>query len=262
MNKQVLISIDDRGLAEVTLNRAEVRNAFDEEMIALLTEAFANLGADPKVRMMVLRGAGKAFSGGGDINWMKRMANNSWDENFQDAEKLALMLKTLDRMPKPTLALVHGAAYGGGVGLVSACDIVIASQDASFCLSEVKIGLIPAVISPYVLRAMGERAARRYFLTAEVIGPELALSLNLVHELLADSAELEDAKERIFTAIRQAAPTSMGDTKNLIHQIGQKPVDAEVIKTTARAIADRRASAEGREGTQAFLQKRKAAWVP
>ena len=256
----LLIDIDDAGTAWVTLNRPDVHNAFDDALIAGLGAAFERLGGDGAVRAVALRALGKSFSAGGDLNWMRRMAGYSPDENRRDAEGLAAMLHALSECPKPTLALVQGAALGGGVGLVAACDIALAADDATFCLSEVKLGLVPATIGPYVVAAVGERAARRYALTAERFGAAEAKRIGLVHEVVP-AAELTSAAEAMLAALAGNGPMALAATKDLIRNLAGRPIDTDVMADTARRIADARASDEGREGIAAFLEKRKPNWV-
>lgn len=255
----ILTDIGADGVATVTMNRAAVHNAFNETVIADLDSAFRRLGDDPAVRVVLLRGAGKSFSAGADLGWMQRMAGYSREENVADALGLARMMQAIDRCPKPTVAVVHGAAFGGGVGLVAACDIVVASEAASFCLSEVRLGLIPAAISPYVVAAMGERACRRYFLTAERFSAAEAQRLGLVHEL-APADGLEAAVERMVKALLDCAPGAQAEAKDLIRAVSRRPTDDAVLADTADRIAVRRASAEGREGVGAFLEKRDPSW--
>lgn len=259
-NQILLTDIDGAGTAWVTLNRPAVHNAFDEALIAALTDAFRRLGADAGVRAVVLRGAGKSFSAGGDLNWMKRSAAYSEAENVRDAERLAAMLDALNRLPRPTIALVHGAAMGGGVGLVAACDMAIAAEGAVFSLSEVRLGLLPAVIAPYVLAAIGSRQARRYFLSAERIGATEARQIGLVHEVVAPAA-LEARGRALLAVLANNSPEAMAAAKDLIAAIAGRPIDGKVRRETARRIAEARASAEGREGIAAFLEKRRPAWM-
>ncbi len=255
----VLIELDDKGTARLTLNRPEIHNAFDDALIARLIEALEGFARDPKVRLVVIAAAGKSFSAGADFNWMRRTAKYSEAENRADAERIAVMLKTLNGMPKPTLALVQGAAYGGGVGLVSCCDIAIASEGAKFSLSEVKIGLIPATISPYVVRAMGARAARRYFLTGEIMDAVEAYRLGLVHEVVKPG-DLEAAGERMIETLHVAGPGAQAAAKDLIAFVADGKVDDAMTTDTARRIAETRATGEAAEGISAFFEKRKAAW--
>ncbi|WP_027853160.1 enoyl-CoA hydratase/isomerase family protein [Marinobacterium litorale] len=260
-NNAVLLEISDRGVAQLTLNRPEVHNAFDDSIIAALIEALEATDRDPAVRVLVLRSNGRNFSAGADLAWMKRMANNSHQENLDDAGRLARLMEALNNHSKPTIALVQGAAYGGAVGLAACCDIVIATEQSQFCLSEVKIGLIPAVISPYVVRAIGERLARRYFLSAESFSAQVAAETGLVHEIVADAALLDDACHRIIRQLRRNSPQAMSAAKQLIFAVSDKPIDSDVIADTARRIADIRISAEGQEGLGAFLGKRPPNWI-
>lgn len=255
----IRITIADDGVATVTMDRGDVHNAFNEGMIGDLTTAFQTLGADPAVRAVLLRGAGKSFSAGADLAWMRRMAGYSEDENLADAMGLGRMLQTIDMCPKPTIAVVQGAAFGGGVGLISACDMAVSADTATFALTEVRLGLIPAVISPYVVAAMGERACRRYFQTAERFGAADALRLGLVSEVVP-LGELEAAAGRLLGALRQCAPGAQAEAKDLIRAVARKTTDDTVIADTARRIAIRRASAEGKEGVGAFLDKREPSW--
>jgi methylglutaconyl-CoA hydratase len=254
----IRIEIED-GVGTVVMDRPDRHNAFDEHVIAELTAAFATLGGDDAVRAVVLRGAGKSFSAGADLDWMRRMAAYDEAANLADARALAALMRTIDTLPKPTVALVHGAAYGGGVGLVACCDIAIATEAAGFSLSEVKLGLIPAVISPYVVRAIGARAARRYFLTAERFDAVEARRLGLVHELAAADG-LEEAARRILAALRGNGPAAVRAAKDLVAAVAGK-APAEVEDDCARRIAAIRASEEGQEGVAAFLEKRKPSWI-
>jgi len=247
------------GIGTVVMDRPDRHNAFDEHVIADLTAAFAGLGADDAVRAVVLRGAGKSFSAGADLDWMRRMAAYDEAANLADARALATLMRTIDTLPKPTVALVHGAAYGGGVGLVACCDIAIATEAAAFSLSEVKLGLIPAVISPYVVRAIGVRAARRYFLTAERFDAVEARRLGLVHELAASDG-LEEAARQVLAALRGNGPTAVRAAKDLVAAVACR-APAEVEDDCARRIAGIRAGGEGKEGVAAFLEKRKPSWL-
>ena len=258
MTDALIHSLDLRGVATVTLNRPEIHNAFDDGLIAELTEVLAAYGENPAVRALILTGAGKSFSAGADLGWMKRMAGYSYEENLADAAGLARLMNVLDRLPKPTIGLINGAAYGGGVGLVACCDIAIASERASFCLSEVKLGILPAAISPYVVAAIGPRQARRYFQTAEVIPADEARRIGLVHEVVAPD-RMEAACDRILAAIFQGAPGAQADAKDLVFTV-DRPLTEAVMAETGRRIALRRASDEGREGIGAFLAKREPAW--
>jgi methylglutaconyl-CoA hydratase len=245
--------------ATLRLNRPERHNAFDDALIAELTRALGELGADESVRVVLLAGAGKSFSAGADLGWMRRMAAYSPAENEADARALAEMLHRLDSLPKPTIAMVQGAAMGGGVGLVAACDIAIAAEDAVFALSEARLGLTPATISPYVIAAIGRRAARRYFLTAERFDARQALTLGLVSAVLS-ATELETEGARLAGIISQNGPEALAAAKELIAAVAGRPIDAELRADTARRIARQRAGVEGREGVAAFLEKRKPQW--
>jgi methylglutaconyl-CoA hydratase len=256
------LSLDVRnGVGIVTLARPDVHNAFDETLIAETTRALGELERDDAVRAVVLLGAGPSFCAGADLNWMKRMAGYGRAENLADAMALAHMLRTLYRLPKPTIARVHGAAFGGGVGLVAACDIAIGAESATFALSEARLGLIPATISPYVIEAIGARAARRYFLTAERFGAPEAQRIGLLHEVVAADA-LDARIAAIVALLRDAGPAAQRESKRLVRDVAGRPVDANVIDATAARIADVRASAEAREGVAAFLARRKPAWAP
>jgi methylglutaconyl-CoA hydratase len=256
----ILVEKSD-GVARVTLNRPEVRNAFDDVLIARLTEVFAELDADRATRVVVLAGNGPAFCAGADLNWMKRMAGYSHEENVRDAAALAGMLATLDRLPKPTIARVHGPAFAGGTGLVAACDIAIGTPQAKFCFSEAKLGLSPATISPYVMRAIGERAAQRYFLSAEVFGAEEAYRIGLLSGLVGE-AELDQAIQQLASHLLAGSPAAHARIKDLIRTVAGRPIDAALKDDTARRIAEIRASPEGKEGIASFLEKRKPSWTP
>jgi methylglutaconyl-CoA hydratase len=248
------------GIARVTLNRPELRNAFDDALIRELQSTFEKLGKDASVRVVVLAGNGPAFCAGADLNWMKRMAGYSYEQNLADARALAEMLSTLDRLPKPTIARVHGAAFAGGTGLVAACDIAIGTPDAKFCLSEAKLGLSPATISPYVIRAMGERNARRYFLTAEVFGAEEAHRIGMLSALVP-AMELDATLDSLIKNLLAGGPQAHAKIKDLIGAVANRPVDDALVADTAKRIAEIRVSAEGREGIASFLEKRKSSWT-
>lgn len=249
------------GLAILTLNRPEVHNAFDDALIADMTAALKEIDADAAVRVLVLSANGKSFSAGADLNWMRRMASYTEEENLKDAAALAALMSTLNGLSKPTVARVHGPAYGGGVGLVACCDIAVASHDATFALSEARLGIIPAVISPYVIAAIGERMARRYFLTAERFSAAEAYRIGLLHELVPGEEELDESIEEFVAALFAAGPVAQHESKRLIAAVANRPVTAAVIRDTARRIARVRVSPEGREGIAAFLQKRKPTWA-
>jgi methylglutaconyl-CoA hydratase len=259
-NNHILTETRENGVAIVTLNRADVHNAFNDAVIADMTDALRRLGEDDKVRAVVLRAEGKSFSAGADLGWMQRMAGYGHAENLRDAGALAELMRVLNFLPKPTVARVQGAAFGGGVGLVACCDIAIASDAAAFSLSEVRLGLIPAVISPYVVAAIGERAARRYFLTAERFDAAEALRLGLVHQVVP-ADQLDAAVDDILARLSEGGPAAQRAAKNLIFAVAHRPVDAGLIHDTAERIATIRASSEGREGLAGFLEKRKPAWT-
>src|SRR5579859_4582511 len=249
-----------RNVAVVWLNRPEVRNAFDETMLAELTAALDALDEDDSVRAVVLAGKGKVFCAGADLAWMKRMAGFGVEENRKDALALAKMLNRLYTLKKPTVARVHGAAFAGGMGLLAACDIAIASHDTEFCLSEVKLGLSPATISPYVIAAMGERAARRYFLTAERFSAAEAYRLGLVQEITVPS-ELDATVNEILGELVQGGPAAQAATKELIRSVARAPITPELVADTANRIAAIRVSEEGQEGMRAFLENKTPSWV-
>lgn len=248
-------------IARVTLNRPEVRNAFNEALIAELTEAFKTLGQDPTLRAIVLAAEGKAFCAGADLNWMKAMAGYSWEENHADAGRLAEMLWTIYSCPVPVIARVQGDVYAGGVGLVSVCDMVVSLESAGFCLSEAKLGLLPATIAPYVVRALGEQASRRYFVTAERFGAAEAHRLGLVHKLAADEEQLDHKVELLLSAVLANGPAAVRACKKLVQDVAHAPITPALRDDTARRIADIRASSEGREGVQSFLNKSKPSWL-
>jgi methylglutaconyl-CoA hydratase len=258
MSEQAIITdIDADGTGWLTLDRPEVHNAFDDTLIARMAEALAALGGDPNVRAVVLAARGKSFSAGADLNWMRRMGGYSHEENIADALGLAELLRTLDELPKPTIAQVQGPAYGGGVGLVAACDIAIAAETARFALTEVKLGLIPAVISPHVLAAIGPRQARRYFVSGEVFDADEAHRIGLVHRTVP-AADLEAAVRDMLKTLAGNGRRAMAEVKELIRAVNGRPIDQAVMRDTAERIASARASDEGRERITQFLEKRKA----
>lgn len=246
--------------ATIWLNRPDVRNAFNETSIAEITHAFRHLDNARDVRVIVLAARGKAFCAGADLNWMKKMASHTDAENLADAGALAEMLKVIYRCSKPVIARVQGDCYAGGIGLVAACDMVVATEQSGFCLSETRLGLIPATISPYVIRAIGERAARRYFLTAERFDAAEARRIGLVHEV-SDEASLDKVVGQLVDALLACSPHALDEAKRLIRDVSCETIDDELIADTVRRIADIRSSAQGREGVQAFLNKRKPFWV-
>jgi len=248
-----------RHVVEVWLNRPEVRNAFNDGVIAELMATFAGFAGDSDLRAVVLAGHGKAFCAGADLSWMRAMASYSWEQNHADAAGLAQMLWTLDQCPVPVVGRVQGDCYAGGVGLAAVCDVVVAAEAAHFCLSEARLGLLPATISPYVVRAIGEQHSRRYFVTAERFSAHQAQAMGLVHEVV-DAAALDDNVAQVVAAIVANGPAAVAACKRLVKDVAGQPIDAELRAETARRIADVRASAEGREGVLAFLDKREPAW--
>ena len=248
-------------IAIVVLNRPDVHNAFNETLIAEFTDTLNALDRDDATRAVVIAGAGKSFCAGADLNWMKKLAAFSAAENLADAKALAKMLETLYRLSKPTIARVHGAAMGGGAGLVACCDIAVASQDATFAFSEAKLGLIPATIAPYVIEAIGARHARRFFVTAERFTAAEAFRIGLVHDIV-QAAELDARINELLGSLLYAGPRAQAECKALIRHVAHRPIDADVIAATAQHIADVRASAEGRAGVAAFLSKQPTPWTP
>ena len=260
MDYQTLDVRMDGAVASVWLNRPEVRNAFNETTIAELGAVFGALDRDPAVRAVVLGAHGVSFCAGADLNWMKKMAAYSRAENLADAAGLAAMLRAINDCAKPVVARVQGDCYAGGMGLAAVCDIVVAAEGAHFCLSEVRLGLIPATISPYVIRAMGEQAARRYFLTAERFPASEARRLGLAHEVVQAEA-LDDTVSGLVKALVAASPAAVAAAKVLVRDIGGRPLADALIEDTVVRIADIRASEQGREGVRSFLEKRKPSWL-
>jgi methylglutaconyl-CoA hydratase len=254
------LKIETGAVATVTLNRPEVRNAFNDEVIAELTAAFTQLGRDKQVRTIVLAAIGPAFCAGADLNWMRRMADYTHAENLADAAQLAEMLQVIYTCPKPTVARIQGDVYAGGMGLVAACDMAVSVDTANYCLSEVKLGLVPATISPYVIRAMGARAAHRYFLTAERFDAAVALRIGFVHAVVS-AEQLDDKVGEITKALVCTSPNAITECKALLHEVAGKDIDSALITRTVQGIAIIRASDEGKEGVQSFLQKRKPSWL-
>ncbi len=247
------------GVARVTLNRPDVRNAFDDALISLLHKSFVDIENDSAIRVVILAGNGPAFCAGADLNWMKRMAGYGYGQNLADAQALAGMLAALDRMSKPTVARVHGPAFAGGTGLVAACDIAVGTPEAKFCFSEAKLGLSPATISPHVLRAIGERAARRYFLTAEVFDAQEAFRIGLL-SLLVKAEELDKTIAGLLEHLLAGGPEALKKIKDLVRNVSGRPVDDALVADTAKRIAEIRVSPEGKEGISSFLEKRKPSW--
>ena len=256
----IAVEVND-GVALLALARPDVHNAFDDVLVAELTAALEALDRDPSVRAVVLMGQGRSFCAGADLNWMKKMAGYGHAENLADAKALAAMLSTLRRLTKPTIARVHGAAFGGGVGLVACCDIAVATQHAAFALSEAKLGLVPATISPYVIEAIGARQARRYFLTAERFTAAEAFRIGLVHDIVPDD-EIDERINELLGHLLVAGPCAQAEAKALVRGVAHRQIDDELIAETAECIAVVRASAEAREGVAAFLGKRPPKWVP
>lgn len=260
MNYETLEVSIDAAVATVCLNRPDVRNAFNETMIAELTDAFSALGRNAGIRVILLAAKGPAFCAGADLNWMKRMASYTYEENLADASKLAAMLKTIYECSKPVIAKVHGDCYAGGMGLVAACDISFAASTVHFCLSEVKLGLTPATISPYVIRAMGSNASRRYFITAERFTAEDALRIGFIHECIPIE-ELDIAASAIADAVCRNSPNAVQAAKKLVLDVTGQALSERLICDTVNRIAEIRASEEGRDGVQSFLEKRRPAWL-
>lgn len=260
MSHRYLTLTVNAGVATVTLTQPEIRNAFSDEVILEITEAFRVAGERPDVRAIVLAAEGPAFCAGANLNWMRRMADYDRAENLQDAGALAEMLRTIYTCPKPTIARVQGDVYAGGMGLVAACDMAVSSDNAGFCLSEVKIGLVPGTIAPYVLRAMGARAGHRYFLTGERFDAAEALRIGFVHQVVAID-QLDDAVDSLLKALLAAGPDAVRSCKKLVLDVAEREINAQLIASTVEVIADIRASDEGKEGVQAFLSKRKPAWL-
>lgn len=258
MNK-VDLTIDHRGVARINLNNPDKHNAFDDAIILQLDAAFKSVSANSDVRAVVLGSNGKHFSAGADLEWMKRMADYSYEDNLADARALADMLLNLKQIPQPTIARVQGAAYGGAVGLVSCCDIAVASTRASFALSEVKLGLVPATISPYVIDAIGARQAQRYFVTAEAFKAQRGFDIGLVHEVV-ENQDLDSTIDQLLDNILANGPSAMQIGKELIKTVSNRPLDQSIIDHTCEVIANIRVSPEGQEGLNAFLNKRSPQW--
>ncbi len=260
MSPSPLAITQSGAVARITLTQPEIRNAFSDEVIAEITAAFRDVGARPDVRAVVLAAEGPAFCAGANLNWMRRMADYTRAENLADAALLAEMLRVLYECPHPTIARVQGDVYAGGMGLVAACDMAVAVETAGFCLSEVKLGLIPATISPYVIRAMGARAAQRYFLTAERFDAAEALRIGFVHEVVP-ADQLDARVDGLLKALTQASPHAVRACKRLVLEVAEREIDDALIARTVEGIADIRASEQAREGVQAFLHKRKPSWL-
>ena len=256
----MLLQSTENGVYTIALNRPEIRNAFNDVLIGEIREAFEAVSRRTDVRCVVLAAHGPAFCAGGDLNWMRRMADYTREQNLADAGGLAAMLRAIDQCPHPTIARVQGDVFAGGLGLVSACDVAVCADSATFCLSEVKIGLIPATISPYVVRAIGARASRRYFLTAERFSAAEAHRIGLVHESVPMD-QLDASVQAVVQALCANSPMAVKDAKRLVDTVAGQDINEALIATTVAGIADSRASADGKEGVQAFLDKRKPAWL-
>lgn len=260
MYNTISFQLDDNGVATLSLNRPSMSNAFDAKTIEEMIDALKAAASNDQVRVLLVSGSGKNFSSGADIQWMKSMAKMSKDDNLADAARLSTLMQLLHQFPKPTIALVHGAAFGGAIGLIACCDIALATDDSRYCFSEVRIGLIPAVISPYVIRAIGARNASRLFLTAEVFDATAAMQYGLVHEICCAS-EMHQKVSNLVKQLLNNGPFALTRAKQLIDRVTGSPLDEALIAYTIEAIAKTRVSAEGQEGLQAFLDKRKPAWM-
>ncbi|WP_281646312.1 enoyl-CoA hydratase-related protein [Parendozoicomonas sp. Alg238-R29] len=250
----------NQGVARLVLNRVEKRNAFDDSMIETISATLQEWHNDSSIRALMISAAGDTFCAGADLGWMKRTAKLDYEANQADAQALAEMMQLLDTFPAPVITLVQGSAFGGALGIICTSDIVLATTDARFCLSEVKLGIIPAVISPYVVRAMGERNARRYMLTAELISAETAQAMNIVHQLFEERTDAATTAEKIILAIKNNGPAATKACKQLISNIAGKDIDSSLMKMTSHAIAEIRNTPEGQEGLGAFLEKRAPNW--
>ena len=258
--QSLLTEIDD-SVGIVTLIKEERHNAFDQLLIDELTHALLSLDADPRVRVVVLSSAGKSFCAGADLNWMKRAITNDAQDNLHDAQAFALLMRTLNELSKPTIARVHGPAFGGGVGLIAACDIALATYDAQFALTEVKLGVLPAVVSPYLMAAIGERQCRRYLLTAERFSAAEAYRIGLVHEIVPGEEELDDAIGEIIDSLLKNGPNAQAECKALLRIVAGQPIDDATVEETTQRAAIVRSTPEGHEGLSAFLEKRKPNWI-
>lgn len=257
----VLMDVTPRGVANITLNRPEVHNAFNGDVIRHLLDCYRTVGERADIRVAVLRGNGKSFSAGGDLAWMKRAVSYTREQNIAETMELARMLRTVNECPKPTVALLHGNCFAGATGLTSCCDIAIGVKGIQFALTEVRLGLTPATISPYVVAAIGARNARRYFLTAERFDADQAYHMGLLHQVVPDAAALATTGEKVIDDLLAGASGALAHSKQLVFRVVDRPVDDAIMRYTAENIADRRASAEGQEGLAAFFEKRKPNWV-
>jgi methylglutaconyl-CoA hydratase len=258
--QSIVTEVDD-SVGIVTLNKEERHNAFDQLLIDELTHALLSLDADPAVRVIVLSSAGKSFCAGADLNWMKRAITNNPQENLQDAHAFARLMRTLNELSKPTIARVHGPAFGGGVGLIAACDIALATYDAQFALTEVKLGILPAVVAPYLMAAIGERQCRRYLLSAERFSAAEAYRIGLVHEIVPGEEELDEAIGEIIDSLLKNGPNAQAECKALLRIVAGQPIDDATVEETTQRAAIVRSTPEGHEGLSAFLEKRKPNWI-
>ena len=258
--QSIVTEVDD-SVGIVTLNKEERHNAFDQQLIDELTHALLSLDADPAARVIVLSSAGKSFCAGADLNWMKRAITNTAQENLHDAHAFARLMRTLNELSKPTIARVHGPAFGGGVGLIAACDIALATYDAQFALTEVKLGILPAVVAPYLMAAIGERQCRRYLLSAERFSAAEAYRIGLVHEIVPGEEELDEAIGEIIESLLKNGPNAQAECKALLRIIAGQPIDDATVEETTQRAAIVRSTPEGHEGLSAFLEKRKPNWI-
>ncbi len=265
MNYRTLnVRLDSRGVLSVQLNRPDVRNAFNEDVILDLAQAFGEHAAQKEVRVLVLSGAGPVFSAGGDLNWMKKAVDFTYDQNLQDTQRLSAMFGLMNECPKPVIGLVHGAAIGGGVGLVSVCDLVIASQESQFSLSEVRLGIVPACIGPFVIAKIGPSHARRFFMSAERFDAKVAKEIGLIHQTVAEPAQLQSTAEALVSQILHCSPHALAVAKRLILDLSWPERRAQLpdyLGYISKTLADLRVSAEGQEGVRAFLEKRSPSWI-
>jgi methylglutaconyl-CoA hydratase len=262
--RTIKVSKDSRGVLSVSLNRPEVRNAFNEEVMDDLAHAFGVEAAEKEVRAVVLKGEGPSFCAGGDLNWMKKAVDFSYEENLHDTRKLAQMFSLLNECPKPVIGAIHGAAIGGGVGLVSICDIAVSTADTQYSLSEVRLGIVPACIGPFVIAKIGASHARGLFMSAERFQGAKAKEIGLIHEVVADSAALDQAVQRILSQVLQCGPNAMSVAKRLVLDLSwpeRRSQFPDCLEYVAKTLADLRISQEGQEGVRAFLEKRKPAWL-
>ena len=258
--QSIVTEVDD-SVGIVTLNKEERHNAFDQQLIDELTHALLSLDADPAARVIVLSSAGKSFCAGADLNWMKRAITNTAQENLHDAHAFARLMRTLNELSKPTIARVHGPAFGGGVGLIAACDIALATYDAQFALTEVKLGILPAVVAPYLIAAIGERQCRRYLLSAERFSAAEAYRIGLVHEIVPGEEELDEAIGEIIDSLLKNGPNAQAECKALLRIVAGQPIDDATVEETTQRAAIVRSTPEGHEGLSAFLEKRKPNWI-